>query len=275
MKANYLIKCSHCGTLVPLSGQYMVLCPSCKHKMDNSFAEWQKKNPDGSYPDFLGKMCVSASAIEGLRQQRRISKKAGVTRNLRRMALALGSAIIVAAIVMSSLWLLRGSSDGASMREVMDQPWKINYYDDLQATVKFPYPLEMLTENNIADTTQKIESLVARQWLRKDVANVTALHIVYTPDFGVDRTKGTEQILRSLVADNNMQAFQYIPSDYTLEGTQARMLSGSYLIGNQAYEFRAVMVINVDELWYFMVAYLREQPEGTLLAEKFFKNITL
>ncbi|MEG1664601.1 MAG: hypothetical protein RR066_00750 [Mucinivorans sp.] len=275
MENKYYIKCNHCGRLVQLKSQYMVLCPECRHKMDNSYEAYRTKNPKASYQEYLSEVCVNSLAMGGLSEQRRITRRSGRSLNIKRLLLALTLAVVAMGLVLSSMWLLRGVGDAASIKSIMADNWRLNYYEDIHATLKFPFMLESSGDSLATDSSMKVERINSRRWSKESVASITALCIDYVPDFGVDRTKGTEQVLQSIVSGNVLQGFQCIPSDYKIGTTDARMFSGSYLIETQAYEFRAVMVVSGDRLWYFMVAYLRSEPEGTLLAEKFFRGIVL
>lgn len=258
----------------------MVLCPHCNKKLDNSFREWAHKKPNATYEQYLSEVCISSSAIGGLDEQRRITKKIGISRNFKRLSLALAIAVAVVALSVCGIYLYKDSQKGASINAIMDDNWKINYYEDLGVTVKFPFVLEsqgtVVDSVVVADSTQTIIGSVSRSWSRKDVTAVSATRVNFAPAYGVNREAATQQILQSIVQDNNMQAFEFVPSDYSMgQGGTARMFSGSYLIGIEPYEFRAIMIVRGDSVWYFMVAYLRSMPEGTLLAEKFFKGILL
>lgn len=280
MQKRYYIKCDRCQSLVEIKSQYMVMCPHCKRKMNNSFTEWQHKNPQGEYRDYLQGVCVSSDAIKGVGEQRRITRLLGRKRSFKWLSVALAVAVLVTALSITGYYLYERAARGASIKSLLAEGWKLDFYEDLSVTLKFPYQLEaasaVAVDSAGTDSTQVVISSVVRRWSRPDVANVSALKIDYKPDFGVDRQAATEQILMAVVSENNIQGFRYVPSDYSMgNGIKARMLSGSYLIDIKAYEFRAVMAIRDNTVWYFMVSYLREMPEGTLLAEKFFNGILI
>lgn len=128
-----------------------------------------------------------------------------------------------------------------------------------------------------ADTLQRqiVLNAVSRQWSEPGVISVTASRIDYQPDFGVDRDIATRQILLNMLQENNLQGFEFYRNDYSIPNVQARSLSGSYLLGPEAFEFRALMAQYGHTVWYFMVAYPRSKPEGLLVAERFFKGILI
>lgn len=276
----YYIKCPKCSELVGLKSEYMVLCPHCNKKLSNSFREWKIKNPNATFAQYQSEMCVSSAAITGLGDQRKIGRRIAILSNFRHAGLALTVGIVAIVLTICGIYLYNESQKGASINAIMDDAWKIGYYDDLDVTVKFPFTLEKqnATIDSVvtADSTQTIVGYVTRTWSRPLVAAINAARIEFAPAYGVNREAATQQILQSIVNGNQMQAFEFVPSDYSMgQGVKARMFSGSYLIGIEAYQFRALMVIKGDTVWYFMVAYLRSMPEGTLLAEKFFKGILL
>lgn len=276
MTGRYFIKCSNCEKLVELRSEYMVLCSLCNHKLDNSFSAWRERNPMGTFEQYAAEVCVSGAAISGVGEQRKITKQLKRGAILKRLGIAFGAAVVLFALIGSGLWFFRDSGT-SSIEEILKSGWKMNYYDDLRSSVQFPGILSLVADTTFAevDSATRVEKLVARQWIKPGVCNVTAMRMEYEADASVDREKATAQILQSLIADNQMQAFQYIPSDYNLGESKARMMTGSYLTGNELNEFRAVMVIRSEELWYFMVAYSANSPEGTILADKFFKTIQL
>lgn len=275
MKKHY-IKCDKCNNLVELKSQYMVLCPSCKHKMGNSFPAWSNLNGDKSFNDFIASECVSDDALVGIKQQKRITSMVRKSKAFKLALFSFLGAILTTIIVLLIVWGLKGVNSERSIRTVLNDNWKINYYEDINATVKFPFILQPVLDTTYAvvDTANQIKHIVARQWVKPEVCNVTAIKVEYH-EKEANRNDATSQILQSIIAQNGMQAFQFIPSDYNLGSTQARMLSGSYLVETLLTEFRAVMITQNTTAWYFMVAYPSSMPEGTLLAEKFFKNIQL
>lgn len=284
----YYIECHHCGRLVEIKSQYMVFCPACKRKMDNSFAEWSKRNPGRGYEEYLGEQAVSATALEGVREQRKIGRAIMRRKAARRALLALGIAVLVTVTGISGYWAWNRYNRSASMGALLNKAWQISYYEDLGATLKFPSPLEkeaafsadsLQRENDriTADTVQRqvVLNAVSRQWSEPGVVSVTASRIDYQPDFGVDRDIATRQILLNMLQENNLQGFEFFRNDYSIPNVEARSLSGSYLLGVEAFEFRALMAQYGHTVWYFMVAYPRSKPEGLLVAERFFKGILI
>lgn len=284
----HYIKCSHCGKLVEIKSQYMVFCPACQKKMDNSFTEWSKRNPGRSYEEYLSGLAVSETAVEGVREQRKIGRAIVRGKAARRAFLALGIAVLVTVLSIGGYWAWNRYNRSASITAQLNKAWRISYYDDLGATLKFPFPLEkesafsadsLQRENDrlTADTIQRqvVLSAVSRRWAEPGTVSVTASRIDYQPDFGVDRDIATRQILLNMLQENNLQGFEFFRNDYSIPNVEARSLSGSYLLGIEAFEFRALMAQYGHTVWYFMVAYPRSKPEGLLVAERFFKGILI
>lgn len=284
----HYIKCSHCGKLVEIKSQYMVFCPACNKKMNNSYAEWSKRNPGRSYEEYLSEQAVSGTALEGVRQQRKIGRAIVRGKTTKQAVIALGIAILVTLLGFGGYWAWAHYNRSASIDALLNKAWQIGYYEDLGATLKFPFPLEAETdfsadslqrENDrlTADTLQRqiVLNAVSRQWSEPGVISVTASRIDYQPDFGVDRDIATRQILLNMLQENNLQGFEFYRNDYSIPNVQARSLSGSYLLGPEAFEFRALMAQYGHTVWYFMVAYPRSKPEGLLVAERFFKGILI
>ena len=89
------------------------------------------------------------------------------------------------------------------------------------------------------------------------------------------RFRGGSQILLDMLQENGLQGFEFYRNDYSVPNVRARSLSGSYLLGVEAFEFRALMAQYGHTVWYFMVAYPRSKPEGLLVAERFFQGILI
>lgn len=284
----HYIPCSHCGKLVEVKSQYMVFCPACKRKLDNSFAEWSKRNPGRGFEEYLSERAVSDTALEGVRQQRKIGRAIVRGKAARRALLALGIAVLVTVLGIGGYWAWNRYNRSASITALLNKAWQIAYYDDLGATLKFPFPLEkeaafsadsLQRENDrlTADTLERqvVTGAVSRRWAEPGTVSVTASRIDYRPDFGVDRDIATRQILLSMLQENDLQGFEFFRNDYSIPNLKARSLSGSYLLGIEAFEFRALMAQYGHTVWYFMVAYPRSKPEGLLVAERFFKGILI
>lgn len=287
----HYIRCNHCQKLIEVKSQYMTFCPECQYKLDNSFTSWQIQNPGKSYADYLSEVTVSDSALEGVKEQRKIGKQIGRSKAARRMGWALGVALVAAIIGGSIYWFAGRNRGSESIKDILSQTWKISYYEDLGATLKFPYQLE--TESSFTadslqsdpayqalDTAQQQEkqvilSAINKRWSEAGVISVTASRIDYKPDFGVNREVATGQILMGMLNENGLQGFEYFRNDYTVPNVKARSLSGNYLLGPKAFEFRALMAQYEHTVWYFMVAYPRSEPEGLLVAERFFNGILL
>lgn len=282
------IKCSECGKLVEIKSQYMVFCPSCKHKMGNSYTEWSRRNPGRSYEEYLDEMAVTDTALEGVRDQRRIGRAIVRGKAARRGFAALGIAVAVTIIGLGGYWAWNRYNRSASINALLNKAWQISYYDDLGSTLKFPFPLtaevgfsadslQQEADRLSADTVQRqvVTGAVSRRWSEPGVISVTASRINYRPDFGVDRDMATRQVLQSMLQENGLQGFEFYRNDYSTPNVQARSLSGSYLLGPEAFEFRALMAQYGHTVWYFMVAYPRSKPEGLLVAERFFKGILI
>ena len=274
----HYIKCNRCSELVEVKSEYLVLCPKCKRKMGNSFSAWRESNPDASYGDYLSEVCVSDQALSGVGQQRRITRSIGWGRALKRLFAAFAVAVVLTAGVIVALHFYALNRQGTEIRAILDVPWKITYYEDLRATVKFPYELDLQpaisADSLVSDSTQVVLGSVGRRWAREGVVAVTAARVEYRPDFGINRDMATEQILSAIVQDNQVRGLRYVPSDYSMsQRIEARMFTGSYLIGPEPYEFRALMAIRMNVVWYFMVSYYRNMPEGTLVAERLFNGV--
>ncbi len=276
MAVKHYIKCEKCLRLVELNSEYMVLCPKCGVKMTNSYSQWKLSNPDASFEQYISSCAVSGAAISGSRDQRRISRSIKRRRRGGWAAIALSLALVLFLVVAAIFWFTRDVRD-SSIDDIVSARWSLNYYEDLQSTVQFPHSLALVSDTTIAvpDTIVGARRIVARQWLKPEVCNVTAMKVDFSREREVDREQATTMIFQSMVGDNSMEAFQYIPSDYELNGSQARMISGSYLISTTLFEFRAVMILRQDQLWYYMVAYPHTSPEGTILADKFFRTIQI
>ena len=276
MKNNYLIKCGVCNEMVTLNSKFMIMCPSCGRKMPNSFSEFEKSNPTASFDQYVDKHCISASAVEGLNQQRKVGRQIMKRKNMLRFLVSLAIAVVIAICSMVGYRFI-SVGDSFVVESTLSAKWKMNYYEDLGATLNFPHILESQVDTVFAvvDTATNIKQIVARGWTKTAVCAVTAIRVDYENTTSDERQRSTDIILGMLVNNNQMQALQYIPSDYMLGEAKARMLSGSYLIGNKMNSFRAVMVTRGQSVWYFMVSYLSSTPEGTLLAEKFFRTIQI
>lgn len=276
MKNNCLIKCGACGEMVALKSKFMLMCPSCGRKMPNAFSEFEKENPGVSFEQYLAKHSISAAAAEGLKQQRKVGRQIKKRKNLLRFLTALAVAVAIAICGVVGYRLV-SVNDSYVVQSTLSAKWKLNYYEDLGVTINFPHILDAQVDTVFAqvDTATNIKHIVARSWTKKQVCAVTSIKVDFENTTNNERQRSTDVILGMLVNDNQMQALQYTPSDYMLGEAKARMLSGSYLIGTKMHEFRAVMVTRDQSVWYFMVAYLESTPEGTLLAEKFFRSIQI
>lgn len=284
----HYIKCNHCGRLVEIKSQYMVFCPACKRKMDNSFAAWSKRNPSRSFEEYLGELAVSETALEGVREQRKIGRTIMRRKAMQRALSAFGIALLVTTLGLGGYWAWTRYHRSTAITALLDRVWQITYYDDLGATLQFPFPLEtesafsadsLQRENDrlTADTLQRqvVLGAVSRRWAEPGTVSVTASRIDYQPDFGVNRDIATRQILLGMLQENDLQGFEFFRNDYSIPNIEARSLSGSYLSGIEAFEFRALMAQYGHTVWYFMVAYPRSKPEGLLVAERFFKGILI
>lgn len=284
---KHFITCNLCGKLVVVKSEYMTFCPACNRKMDNSYAAWKKLNPERDFRSYQQEMCVSDAALKGADEQKKIGKRIGRKRETKRIFTIFSLALVGVFLVSGVWWYLSHHRSSSSMKGLLEGAWKIALYDDLGATIKFPYTLELeasftadsLLSEPLAETDtlqpQVVLGAVSRSWSQKETVRVHASRIDYEPDFGVDRDMATGQILMSMLQDNELRGFDFFRNDYSVTNMDARSMSGSYVLGVEAYEFRALMIQRRHTVWYFMVSYPRSQPEGILVAERFFDGILL
>ncbi len=278
----HFIPCSHCNELVEVKSEYMVFCPRCQNKLDNSFTAWRASHPSATFADYLAQVCVSSTAIQGVSEQRRIGRSIDRKRSAKRWMISLSIALGTVLVGLLVYGLLDRIPRGTSIEALLERPWKIAYYDDLGASVKFPYPLETEeahlpdTLGNAADSIpQIVETSATRSWSQKETLRIVAARFAFKADFGVDRNKATDQILQSMIYENDLQGFTHFSNDYAVSNLKGRMLAGSYLIGPKPFEFRALIVQRQHQVWYFMVTYPRSKPEGLLVAERLFKGVLI
>ena len=69
----YLIKCSKCNNLIEVKTEFLMICPKCKARLENSFQMWhqQKENRDKNFTNYLDEVCVSSEQIEERQRQER------------------------------------------------------------------------------------------------------------------------------------------------------------------------------------------------------------
>lgn len=53
----FYLKCNNCGHFNEIKTEYMVLCEKCNKKLENSFSQWSKHNPDKSFEDYKDLVC--------------------------------------------------------------------------------------------------------------------------------------------------------------------------------------------------------------------------
>jgi hypothetical protein len=305
-KMHY-IQCNHCGELIEVKSEYMAFCPLCQAKLANSFAIWRGRsvNQGRSFAEYLAEVAVDGVAVSGVREQRRIGRAIRRSSAGRRVLMAL-AVIVPMVLLLGGGYVWYGERNGVrdtSVKNLLGDRvvWKVAYYADLGVSLKFPHPLALATTTVAmgADSLQTdsalnaqlqaqgqvITGVVSRQWSNEQgddgIISVSASRIDYRPDFGVDREVATGQILQGMLAGNvaeggdRLQAFEFFKNDYAVPNVEARSLAGSYLLGVQAFEFRALMAQVGHTVWYFMVAYPRDTPEGILVAERFFRSILI
>jgi hypothetical protein len=113
----YLIKCSKCNNLIEVKTEFLMICPKCKARLENSFQMWhqQKENRDKNFTNYLDEVCVSSEQIEERQRQECLEQQYSPKKNKRRKVvniavavLALAAAIVVTCLntdLMSIWWL--------------------------------------------------------------------------------------------------------------------------------------------------------------------------
>ncbi len=59
----YFLKCNNCGHLNEVKTAYLIFCVNCNKKLDNNYSNWQTKNPDKTFDDFLHLICISEEDV--------------------------------------------------------------------------------------------------------------------------------------------------------------------------------------------------------------------
>ncbi|MBN2639685.1 MAG: hypothetical protein JXR65_11445 [Bacteroidales bacterium] len=69
----HYLKCNNCGHYNEVKSEYMVFCANCNKKLNNSFSEWVKRNPEKSFDDYKQVVCTTEKAE--IKEQKPKSKK--------------------------------------------------------------------------------------------------------------------------------------------------------------------------------------------------------
>ena len=55
----HYLKCTKCGHFNEVKTEYLIFCTNCNKKLENNFAEWNRKYPEKSFDDFKHETCTT------------------------------------------------------------------------------------------------------------------------------------------------------------------------------------------------------------------------
>jgi hypothetical protein len=89
----YFLKCNHCGHLNEIKSEYLVFCSNCKKKLENSYSDWQRRNPEKTFDDYKQLICISEIDIQRSNIKPKSNRKAITISFVSLAAFAVGFAI--------------------------------------------------------------------------------------------------------------------------------------------------------------------------------------
>ncbi len=279
--AMIYLKCNNCGHLNELRSENLFFCIGCNKPLTNSFSEWKKANPAGTFEEYKNKVCI-------IDEQPKVAQP---KRSSRRNTIVMFSVILVVAggLLFTGFYfiekyagdinpnsLINWFKSEKTSKDVLTQKWMVSTYDNPGITLSTP---EKLTQMNLnAVIPQQIKSMIERMdtYGNEDSKGVKVV-INFTkfndnvPDLnlrnGVD---GSINAIRNTGATD----FNYKEQEVTQDEIPGIKQDGTYIKDGVEVKYYLAMYVQKPYSWQVVIICQKDDEVGIAVGKRVFESIS-
>jgi hypothetical protein len=269
----HYLKCTKCGFLNDVKGEYLIFCQKCNKKLENNYRDWQKRNPDKTLDDFKSLICISDEEIK--------------SEPIVKQTIPKSAKILIFFIVGFVLFILTASIVGKvfgpkffdsinpNSNTIMDQKWITEHYGQDGLIVETPFKLNTVELPYSEEVKAFMENHFGYSIQTKNLL-ITICSIKYKPVIGEANLQGAAN---GSIAEMKMQPgvsdFEYSEDSTKINDIRGIKLTGTFILKNIKYSFVNVIYSKGLNLYQAMVGFPSEEKVGEKIAERLINSIRI
>ncbi|MBC9934637.1 hypothetical protein [Chitinophaga qingshengii] len=272
---KYLL-CGSCSHANPLKSEYLTFCDACGKKLPNSFADWRKLHPMGSFPEYQQTVGIS------IKEKKPNAAKAWIKTQLQ--PANKGKVIVFFSLV---LVLLATAGTLFGKKAVFSLlyakvPKSYLYASWQTATIgrqalEISTPVKLWIHDQPLDPEAAKVTEYAKSYRNEEGGGIRITVNMYSYFENVTNT------LENALADSHhtmepedMSDMQAKTTPVLVSGIQGRLEEGNYLYkGGIRLAFQNLLVVKGANRWEILIHYRDDDPIGPQVARRVLKSLKI
>jgi hypothetical protein len=276
------LKCSHCGYLNPLTGQYQTFCQNCNKKLENNFSDWHKLHPDKSFEDFKAIFGQTEEMV--LPQKHSHGKSRFFKKDANGKTKVLWGALIGFAIMMFFMTFVWNQGSKIFESFLFDKTSKILLSNAWQtvtpgnAGLSFSTPIK-LHEFDLGFPPQIMNRIEYLKSYMSDTSQPLQIAINIErlkPPLKANLQGGANGAVNEMMNKPDVSEFTYANTQVTVSNIPAILQTGSYVWENNAkINFKDIIIARKRTAWQITILYQEDDPYGGKVADSIIHSISI
>ena len=276
----YYLKCTYCGHLNEVKGEYLIFCSHCNKKLNNNFSDWRKRNPERSFDDFKQLICISDETIlqENTKVKPSISKSSKSTKYWIGFTFAFALAILIFYAIekYGTETIVKFFRSEKTSEEALNKKWTKQTYGGYGLTVETPAPLnrgELAIPDNVKQFVDKMDTY---NYLSEKGFKIMINSIKYNQVVGtVNLQSAADGSANEAKMQKGVTDFTYNEDYVYLEDIPGFIQKGTFKTLGIEYEFINAGYAKGLNLWQVWVGYQADDETGRIAADRVIKSIEI
>jgi hypothetical protein len=277
------LKCSRCGYLNPLTGEYQTFCQNCSKKLDNNFSDWHRLHPDKSFEDFKALFAIEeaapSSGKKGKASRSRFFKKDNNGKTKVRWRPLIAFTIMIAGMVI--LWnyssrIFESFLFDKTSKILLTNPWQTITPGSAGLTLSSPFPLN---EFNLGLSPQVMDRIEYMKSYKSDEKQPLMIEVnieKVKPTIKANLQKAAYGAVTEVMSRPDVSDFTYKDSMVRISNLPAILQTGSYLAQNeQNLIFKDLLIAKKRILWQVTILYKADDPYGAEVTDRIIQSVSI
>lgn len=273
------LRCTHCGSLNPITSEYQTFCQTCNKKLVNNFADWHRNHPDRTFDDFkamFGEEDVQPAS------QKRSSRFTTRDKSGKRKILwgVLVVFILFIGLIIYGGTKVSGFIESFLQRSTPDyyltQQWDTASYGNYGLVMSSPMTLkeaDMDFPQQVLDMTDYLKSFkTAENSPVQALVNV----VKYKPQLQTNLQNGANGAVNEIRSKPDISELTYSEEHTDVSGIPAIMQTGKYTYeGKEEINFKDLIILKDHIMWQVVLLYKSGDKNGSAVVERMLQSINI
>lgn len=276
------LKCSHCGYLNPLTGQYQTFCQNCNKKLENNFSDWHKLHPDKSFEDFKVLFGQTGETVLPQKRSHRESQFFKKDANGKTKVLwgaLIGFVIMITIITVAANFgsqIVESFFFDKTSKILLTNPWQTVTPGNSGLTFATPLKLNEFNQELPSQVRGQFEFVKSYSTNKSQPLQIAVTIMKLKPPLKARLQEGANGAVGEMMNQPDVSQFTYNDSQTAISDIPAILQSGSYLWQNtDKIHFRNLVITRERTAWQITILYKADDPSGTEVADSIIHSVTI